>query len=119
MHRLRSNSEAELRIQIAARHCDIPDSVRTRTEQQIPRLAKYEPRVSMAEVVFGEEKHVRKVEVILSVHGGEPVVARAEGGEFRSALDKVLERLSRILKRKRSQAKNHQAPPLSEGVTGV
>jgi ribosomal subunit interface protein len=108
-----------LRIQIAARHCDIPDSVRTRTEEQIPRLTKYDPRVSKAEVVFGEEKHIRKVEVILSVHGGEPVVARAEGGEFRSALDKVLERLSRILKRQRSMAKNHHAPPLSQGVTGA
>ncbi len=108
-----------MRIQIAARHCDIPDSVKTRTEEQIPRLAKFDPRVSQAEVVFGEEKHVRKVEVILSVHGSEPVVARAEGGEFRSALDKVLERLTRILKRQRSMATNHHAPPLSQGVTGA
>ena len=106
-----------MRIQVAARHCEIPDSVRTRTEEQVVRLAKYDPRIDSANVVYEEEKRVRRVEVILSVHGGEPVVARGEGEEFRTALDKVVDRLGRILRRKRSQAKNHQGPRLAEGVT--
>ena len=106
-----------MRIQVAARHCDIPDSVRRRTEEQITRLAKYDPRVSSAEVVYEEEKRVRKVEVILSVDRGEPVVARGEGEEFRTALDKVVDRLGRILKRHHDQSTNHQGPRLSEGVT--
>ena len=106
-----------MRIQVAARHCEIPDSVRTRTEEQVVRLAKYDPRIDSANVVYEEEKRVRKVEVILSVHGGEPVVARGEGEEFRTALDKVVDRLGRILRRKRAQAKNHQGPRLAEGVT--
>ncbi|GMV07214.1 MAG: hypothetical protein AMXMBFR53_34890 [Gemmatimonadota bacterium] len=105
-----------MRIQVAARHCDIPDSVRKRTEEQITRLAKYDPRVAAAEVVFEEEKRVRKVEVILSVDRGEPVVARGEGEEFRTALDKVVDRLGRILRRQRGQAKSHQGPRLSGGV---
>lgn len=106
-----------MRIQVAARHCDIPDSVRKRTEEQLTRLAKYDPRVSAAEVVYEEEKRVRKVEVILSVDRGEPVVARGEGEEFRTALDKVVDRLGRILKRNRDQAKSHQGPRVSEGAT--
>jgi ribosomal subunit interface protein len=106
-----------LRIQVAARHCDIPDSVRRRTEEQITHLAKYEPRVSSAEVVYEEEKRVRKVEVILTVDRGEPVVAHGEGEEFRTALDKVVDRLGRILKRHRDQATDHQGPRLSGGVT--
>jgi ribosomal subunit interface protein len=105
-----------LRVQVAARHCEIPDSVRTRTEEQIERLAKYDPRVGSAEVVYEEEKRVRRVEVILSILGGEPVVARGEGEEFRTALDKVVDRLGRILRRQRSQAKDHQGPRLAEGV---
>lgn len=105
-----------MRIQVAARHCELPDSVRKRTEEQINRLAKYDPRVSAAEVVFEEEKRVRKVEVILSVDRSDPVVATGEGEEFRTALDKVVDRLSRILRRQRDQAKSHQGPRLSEGV---
>lgn len=105
-----------MRVQIAARHCDIPDSVRRRTEEQITRIGKYDNRVAGAEVVFEEEKRTRRVEVILSVNGGEPVVAHGEGEEFRTALDKVVDRLSRILKRQRAQLTNHQGPRRSESV---
>lgn len=80
------------------------------------RLTKYHARVKAADVVFTEVKHLRKIEVILSVDGGEPVVARAEGEEFRTALDKVVDRLSRVLRRRRSVRTDHQAPPLSEGA---
>lgn len=105
-----------MRIQVAARHCEIPDSVRKRTEEQIARLAKYDPRVAAADVVYEEEKRVRRVEVILSIDRGEPVVAKGEGEEFRTALDKVVDRLSRILRRQRGQAKNHQNTKRSEGA---
>lgn len=103
-----------MRVQIAARHCDVPESVRQRTEEQISKLAKYDLRVAAADVVYEEEKHVKRVEVVLSVDRSDPVVARGEGEEFRTALDKVVDRLSRILKRQRAQANNRQAPRLSE-----
>jgi ribosomal subunit interface protein len=106
-----------LRVQVAARHCQIPDSLRTRTEEQIARLARYDPRIASAEAVYEEVKRVRSVEVILSVPGGEPVIARGEGEEFRSALDKVVDRLRRILQRQRSQAKDHQGPRVAEGMS--
>ena len=79
------------------------------------RLARYDPRVGAAEVVFEEEKRIKKVEVVLSVDRTEPVVARGEGEEFRTALDKVVDRLTRMLKRQRGQAKSHHR--VSEGVT--
>lgn len=106
-----------MRVQVTARHCEIPDSVRTRTEEQIVRLAKYDPRIASADIVYEEVKRVRRVEVIVSIHGGEPVIARGEGEEFRTALDKVVDRLSRILRRQRAQAKDHQGPRLAEKVT--
>ena len=105
-----------MRIQVAARHCEIPDSVRTRTEEQITRLAKYHPRIAAAEAIYEEVKRVRSVEVILSIDGSEPVVARGEGEEFRSALDKVIDRLSRILRRQRSQVTEHKGPRGAEGI---
>jgi ribosomal subunit interface protein len=106
-----------LRVQIAARHCDVPDSVRQRTEEQLTRLAKYDPRVGAAEVIYEEEKRIRKVEVVLSVDRGESIVAHGEGEEFRTALDKAVDRLTRMLKRQRAQTNNHQGPKLSDGVT--
>jgi ribosomal subunit interface protein len=105
-----------MRVQIAARHCDVPDSVRTRTEEQLEKLSRYEPRLSGAEVVFEVDKHLKKVDAILSVDRDEPVVAGGEGAEFREAVDQMVDRLSRILRRKRSHKKNHHRPSLSETV---
>lgn len=105
-----------MRVQIAARHCDVPESVRSRTEEQLAKLSRYEPRLAGAEVVFEIEKHLKKVEAVLSVDREEPVVAGGEGPEFREALDQMVDRLSRMLRRKRSQKKNHKRPSLPEAA---
>jgi ribosomal subunit interface protein len=104
-------------VQIAARHCDVPADVLERTEAQVASLSKYSPRASAADVVFTEEKLTRIAEVIVHIDGGEPVVARGEGSEFRTALDQVIDRLSRRLRRQRERRTDHKAPPLG-GVGG-
>lgn len=105
-----------MRVKIAARHCEISDPLRERTEKSMQRLTKYHARVTGADVIFSETKRIRHVEAILSVDGAEPIVARAEGEQFRSALDKVIDRLGRRLRKARDADKDHQAPPLSSGV---
>lgn len=99
-----------MRIQIVTRHCDVPSRVRERAESRVRKLVRYEPRLSAAELIFEEEKHLRKVEGILSVDGEEPVVARGEGTEFRAAVDQVGDRLARMLRRRRDQHLDHQGP---------
>lgn len=96
-----------MRVKIAARHCEIPETVRDRTEEQLGKLSKYEPRLSGAEVVFEIEKHKKKVDAILKVDREEPVVAGGEGVEFREAVDQMVDRLSRILRRRRKQMKDY------------
>jgi ribosomal subunit interface protein len=106
-----------MRIQIAARHCEIPDAVRSRTEDQLGKLSRYDPRLAGAEVVFEVEKHLKKVDAILKVEREEPVVAGGQGAEFREAVDQMVDRLSRMLRRRRKLRKDRQrtgapeAPP--------
>ena len=106
-----------MRVQIAARHCEIPDIVRTRTEEQLGKLSRYEPRLSGAEVVFEVEKHLKRVDAVLKVDREEPVVAKGEGIEFREAVDQMVDRLSRILRRRRKQKKDYHRPPTAEPST--
>jgi len=97
-----------MRVQIAARHCEIPDSVRSRTEEQLGKLSRYDPRLTGAEVVFEVEKHLKKVDAILKVEREGPVVAGGEGAEFREAVDQMVDRLSRMLRRRRKLRKDRQ-----------
>ena len=96
-----------MRVQISARHCEIPDTIRERTEEQLGKLSKYDPRLSGADVVFEVEKHLKKVESVVKVDREEPVVASGEGAEFREALDQMVDRLSRMLRRRRKQQKDY------------
>jgi len=106
-----------MRVQIAARHCEIPDKIRGRTEEQIGRLNRYEPRLSAAEIVFDTMKHTKRVEAVLSIDRDEPVVASGEGTEFKAALDQMVDRLSRILRRRRSQVRDHHGQRPTGEVT--
>lgn len=98
-----------MRVQITARHCHVSDQLRERTEELARKLQKFEPRLSAAEIVFEEERHQRNVEGILSVDRADPVVAHGEGDDFSGALDQLMDRLSKILRRRRSQVRDHQA----------
>lgn len=108
-----------MRVQVTARHCSVSDALLSRTEEQIQKLSRYDPRIASAEVIYTEENHSNKTEVVLHVDGAEPVVAHAEDDEFRSALDKTVDRLTRMLKRERQQHRDHRAPSLSEGASGA
>jgi ribosomal subunit interface protein len=92
----------------------VPPDVLERTEEQMTSLSKYSPRASAVDVVYMEEKHSKVAEVVVHIDGGEPVVARGEGDEFRTALDRVVDHASRRLRRQRERRTDHKAPPLSD-----
>jgi len=109
-----------MRVKIAARHCEVPDPVRVRTEEQLGKLSKYDPRLSGAEVVFEVQKHLKKVDAILKVDREEPVLASGEGVEFREAVDQMVDRLSRMLRRRRKQRKDYHRPsPADPPISAV
>ena len=107
-----------MRIQITTRRCDVPEDVLDRARDQVASLAKYDPRATSADVVFEEEKQNRRVEIIVHSDGSSPVVGVGEATEFRGAVDKVVDRVARQLREQRKRAREHQAPPLQERVTG-
>ena len=92
-----------MNVNTVARRCEVPEYVVKRANRKIGKLVRFEPRLTSAEVVFRIERHVRRVETFLSLNGEEPVVARAEARDFLTALDQVADRLSRILRRRRTQ----------------
>lgn len=96
------------------RHCEIPTPVRIRAEQRASRLLRYDSRLTAAELVFEEERHVKRVDGILAIEGSDPVVAHGEASEFVKALDQAINRLAKILRRRRDQTRDHQAPKLSD-----
>lgn len=99
-----------MQIIISTRHGDISDRERKSAERQLDRLTRYEPRLSRVELTLSDEKNRWEAETLASVDRAEPVHAHAEGGDARSAVDQVVDKLARQLKRLREQHTDHQAP---------
>jgi len=103
-----------MQVIISARHTDLDDEVREHIEEQFQRLNRFESRVSRSEVTLWEEGKSCVVEAVLSIDGRAPVHATAESDLFRTATDRLVEKLAKQLKRIRSRRRDHRGPPLDE-----
>lgn len=103
-----------MRVQVATRKCDVPRDVRDRAVDLVEKMDRFDPRISSAELVFQEEKLVRRVEGIVKVDGSDPVVVTGEGADFASATDAMADKLAKVLRRRRSQLKDRKV----RAVTG-
>lgn len=107
-----------MQVIIATRHCDVSDALRRHVEEEFGSLDKFEPRISRVEVTLLEEKDRRDVEVLASVDGAGKLHAEAQAGDFRSAIDRARDRLTRQLKKQRSRDRDHQGPEKGAAGTG-
>jgi ribosome-associated translation inhibitor RaiA len=78
---------------VTARHCEIPEDLRARAMDVSDRLAKIAHRPQRMEIVFDADHGQQVVELKMWLPRGHTYVARAEATDFRSALDRAVERL--------------------------
>lgn len=105
-----------MEIRITSRHTHIAGHLRERARAAANKLSRYEPRISATEIVFVAERHSKKVEGIVHVDYGDPIVASAAADEFPTALRRSIDRLARQLRRRHERRRDHQAPKLSEAL---
>jgi ribosome-associated translation inhibitor RaiA len=99
---------------ITARHCEVSDLLRKRAITVVERLGNLAPRPMDMTVVFDADGDQPTVELRLHLARGEILIAKGEGADHRSALDRAEEKLRRQLertnsgprKRRSAQAKN-------------
>ncbi len=99
-----------MQIIISGRQVDLAESLREHMEERFRRLERFDGNISRIEVTLKEERKRYTVEANLNVDRRAPVHARAESTEFRTAVDRVYEKLSRQLKKGRSRRREHKAP---------
>lgn len=84
---------------ITARHCEVSEPLRARAVTVVERLNTLAPRPMEMTVVFGAEGTRHTVELRLHVARGEILVAKGDGPDHRTALDRAEEKLRRQLER--------------------
>lgn len=106
-----------MRISMTARHFEFSDALRRHVESRLTGLDKYHQRTTRVEVTLTEEKREKRVEARAFVDGDHDIHAEATADDFRTAVNRVSEKLARQLKRRRDRRVDHQAPRLNEEIT--
>ncbi|MFO7588176.1 MAG: ribosome-associated translation inhibitor RaiA [Gemmatimonadota bacterium] len=99
-----------MQIIISGRNTEVGDGLRDRIDERFQRLSRFEARASRVEVTLSEEKNRSIAEALMSVDGAGTVFAKAEGDDFRAAVDRLYDKLSRQLRRGRSRRRDHKGP---------
>lgn len=80
---------------ITARHCELTAALEDRARELMTRTAELAPRPLSFTVVFDIDGSQHTVEFRLHISRGDIFVARGEGPDHRTALDRADERLRR------------------------
>lgn len=84
---------------ITVRHCEISDALRERAITVVERLGSLASRPMEMTVVFDTDGTAQIAELRLHVAHGEVLVAKGEGPDHRTALDRAEEKLRRQVER--------------------
>jgi ribosomal subunit interface protein len=84
---------------ITVRHCEISEALRERALAVSERLAQFAPRPLEAAVVFDADGQQQVVELRLHVARGARFIAKGEGTDHRTALDRAEDKLRRQLEK--------------------
>ncbi len=88
-----------MRISITGRHTTVTDALKQYAQEKIGRLDRYFDGIQDISVVLSIEDHQQKAECILHVVKGGAIVAESDGDDLYAAIDRVMEKMERRIKR--------------------
>ncbi|MBN2489317.1 MAG: ribosome-associated translation inhibitor RaiA [Planctomycetes bacterium] len=88
-----------MNVNITGRHVDITQPLRDYVVEKVERLARFFDRISRLQVTLNIEGDRHIAEVILSANRGVTLIAEEVAGDMYSAVDLVVDKLGRQLKR--------------------
>jgi len=94
-----------MNITVTGRHMEVTDALKTYAEDKVKKLEKYLPAGAEAVITLGVEKFRRKAEVQIKVNGI-LIQAQDETDEMYSSIDKVLDKLSRRVRKYKEKLKD-------------
>ena len=105
-----------MKFQITARHFHASSELHTNLQESFEKLAKFNDSITGTHVILDAEKSgVRKAECIVKILD-KSVCAEAEDETMGKAIEAMLEKIERQLKKEKEKLKGHKSVPASAAV---
>jgi len=107
-----------MKVQITARHFHASQHLHQNLKESLENLAKFNDSMTGAHIILDAEKSgVHRAEGIIKIMD-KSVCAEAEDGVMGKAIDAMLEKIERQLKKENQKLKGHKSVPMSATVVG-
>lgn len=100
-------------IEVTSRHEQISDRMKTYVTEKASKLLRFHNRISRIQVVIDGAHEAPEIEILVHVDSGATFVAKEHREHFKSAVDFIVEKMERQLKKDNEKRKHHK------GVEGV
>ena len=101
-----------MQIDITGHHIDITDSLRDYVNQKMERVERHFDIVSQAHVILSVEKQRQKAEAKLMIKGSK-VFADAVAEDMYAAIDSLIDKLDRQVKKHKEKLTDHHRGDVS------
>ena len=106
-----------MQVKVTGRHFDASTELQTSVETQIAAIAKFNDRLTAAHVVLDKQPNeLRSAHAELSVAGHGVLSVTAEAETMGKAVEEMLLKIERVLKKENEKSKEHRAPPMDQVV---
>ena len=116
----------EVHIDVTARHGHVSDGMREYAVKKAEKLTRFHDRIKRIQILLDDPKGETEVEMIAHVESGGTMVAKERAGVFHEAVDLLVEKIEKQLKKDKERLKDHKieggkaaaAKPARTGKTG-
>ena len=98
----------EVQIEVTSRHQHVSDKTRAFAIERAERLIRFNHRISRIQIILDEEHGAFLAEIIVHVDSRGPIFVKETSGGYRSALDGLLVKMERQLKKDKERRRNHK-----------
>ncbi len=96
-----------MNLNITFRHVEPAEGLKTYTVEKVERLTKYFDGLVDGHVILDQEK-IRHIAEVTLLANGTRIYAKEENADFYTAIDNVVDKLERQLKRYKEKLKRHK-----------
>jgi putative sigma-54 modulation protein len=102
------NHNREVPIEVTSRHDQVSQSMRDYVTDKLTKLVRFHPRISRIQVVLEDAHAAPEVECIIHVDSGTTLVVRERNDHLRGAVDLLVEKMERRLKKDKERLTSHK-----------
>jgi len=97
-----------MQLAVTFRQMDPSDALKTYATEKLQKIRKFFPDPIRAQIVLSLERYLHKADIIITLHNGLAIKGRELTGDMYSAIDQVVDKVERQVRRYKDKIQNHR-----------